>query len=156
MYLGTAIGEVQLNTTDSSVLTANITQLFYFLKQQPDNVLQYSTAFSYAVEHFLLDDYQSNLLHVSFAHYQSLQDGLEDNAERFVPNFIASFAALAIFCITCSLMFRRRWRIDWIRSKPYVACAGLVNTLLAIGSSFGMMMLIGVNSCKYFNVYRNH
>ncbi|KAH7732203.1 patched family protein [Aphelenchoides avenae] len=146
-YLGTALGDITLNKTDNTVNEARITQLFYFLKQEPASVRQYSTDFEYAAEKFLLHGFESRLITVSFAHYESLQDGLDENAQRFLPNFVISFTSLSVFCMACAITMRRRslCGIDWIRSKPWVACAGLINTLIALISSFGLMMLIGVH-----------
>ncbi|KAL3071877.1 hypothetical protein niasHT_031068 [Heterodera trifolii] len=152
-YLGTALGDIALNGTDGTVMEAKVTQLFYFLKQDPPVVRQYSTDFEYAVERFLLHAFESPLISISFAHYQSLQDGLDENARRFVPNFVISFTFLALFCICCSFTFlpttdgtspRHAFAIDWIRSKPYVACAGLFNTILSLISSFGFLLLLGI------------
>ncbi|CAD5221450.1 unnamed protein product [Bursaphelenchus xylophilus] len=144
-YLGTAIGDIVLNKTDNTVQEAKITQLFYFLKQDPPSVDKYSTAFEYAVEKFLLTEFNSNLIEISFAHYHSLQDGINENAERFVPNFVISFTSLTIFCFVCSFTLKRgKWEIDIVHSKPWLACCGLLNTLLCLISSFGIMMLIGV------------
>uniref|UniRef100_A0A0N4ZCR7 SSD domain-containing protein n=1 Tax=Parastrongyloides trichosuri TaxID=131310 RepID=A0A0N4ZCR7_PARTI len=145
-YLGTAIGEVTLNETDNTVLSAHITQLVYFLKQETNEFLQYSSDFSYAVEKFLLHRFQSDLIDLSFMHYQSLQDGLNENANSFGPNFVISFITLFIFSIICSFAIRSQkgFKVDWIRSKPLVACCGLFNTLIALLCSFGFLMLFGV------------
>ncbi|KAI6187810.1 Patched domain-containing protein 3 [Aphelenchoides besseyi] len=144
-YLGTAIGDIVLNKSDNTVLEAHVTQLFYFLKQEPASVRKYSTDFEYAVEKFLLHEFRSDLITYSFAHYQSLEDGLNENAERFVPNFVISFTSLSIFCIICSFTLKKGSSgLDFIRSKPYLACAGLFNTLLSLGSAFGVMLMIGV------------
>uniref|UniRef100_A0A1I7Z7R4 SSD domain-containing protein n=1 Tax=Steinernema glaseri TaxID=37863 RepID=A0A1I7Z7R4_9BILA len=148
-YLGTTLGDITLNETDHTVQEAKITQIFFFLKQEEETIRQYSADFSYAVEKFLLHVFESELIEVSFAHYQSLEDGLDENANRFVPNFVFSFSSLSIFAIVCSFAFRRvsssRFgQIDWVRSKPYVACCGLFTTLLAISGAFGMMMFLGV------------
>uniref|UniRef100_A0A915ETV7 SSD domain-containing protein n=1 Tax=Ditylenchus dipsaci TaxID=166011 RepID=A0A915ETV7_9BILA len=145
-YLGTSLGDITLNRSDGTVQDAKITMLFYFLKQEPSSVRQYSTDFEYAVERFILHAFESKLISLSFAHYQSLEDGLDENAKRFAPNFVISFTSLGIFCIVCAFAFKKhgKLRIDWVRSKPYVACAGLFNTLLSLSSSFGVMLLIGV------------
>ncbi|MFH4973871.1 hypothetical protein AB6A40_000580 [Gnathostoma spinigerum] len=145
VYLGTTLGGVTLND-DRTVKSANITQLFYFLKQQPDIIRYYSSRFSYAVEHFLLHRFTSDLISVSFAHYQSLEDGLDQNARDFAPNFVVSFVAVCVYAIVFSFTTRGRHKrgIDCVRSKPYVAVAGLVTTLLALCSGFGTMLLIGV------------
>jgi hypothetical protein len=78
--------------------------------------------------------------------FVQFQDGLHQNAQRFLPNFVLSFTALSLFCLGCSfvLKHKRRSRIDWIRSKPYIACAGLLNTLMSLISGFGLMMILGM------------
>ncbi|CEF70744.1 Sterol-sensing domain and Patched family-containing protein [Strongyloides ratti] len=145
-YLGTAIGDVVLNETDNTVISAHITQLIYFLKQETPEFLKYSSDFSYAIEKFILHTFQSDLIDLSFMHYQSLQDGLNENASSFGMNFIISFITLFIFSIICSFAIRsrRRIKIDWVRSKPLVACCGLFNTLIALLASFGFLMHLGV------------
>ncbi|KAI1732170.1 patched family domain-containing protein [Ditylenchus destructor] len=145
-YLGTVLGDIKLNRSDSTVEEAHITQLFYFLKQEPATVRQYSTDFEYSVEKFILHGFESDLITLSFAHYQSLQDGLDENAERFVPNLVISFSSLCVYCVMCAFSLNRHSRcgINWVRSKPYTACAGLFNTILSLCSSFGTMLWFGV------------
>ncbi|KAI1725673.1 patched family domain-containing protein [Ditylenchus destructor] len=140
-YLGTVLGDIKLNRSDSTVEEAHITQLFYFLKQEPATVRQYSTDFEYSVEKFILHGFESDLITLSFAHYQSLQ-----NAERFVPNLVISFSSLCVYCVMCAFSLNRHSRcgINWVRSKPYTACAGLFNTILSLCSSFGTMLWFGV------------
>ncbi|KJH47116.1 patched family protein [Dictyocaulus viviparus] len=147
VYLGTVLGEVELFKENKTVKNAKITQLFYFLKQEQSIVRRYSSDFSYAVERFFLHYYNSSIITVSFAHYQSLQDGLGENAERFAPNFIVSFATLSIYALLCAFCLKRKPHkgIDWIRSKPLLAFAGLTTTLMAIICGFGSLMMIGVN-----------
>ena len=147
VYLGTAIGDITLNETDNTVITAGITQLFYFLKQSPDSVREYSTAFEYVAEKYLLKDFNSSIITISFAHYQSLEDGLDENAQRFVPNFVFSFTSLSLFCLSCAFVLknsRGKRGIDWARSKPFIACCGLLNTLMSLTAGFGFMMLLGI------------
>lgn len=143
--MGTAIGDITLNKTDNTVLEAKITQIFYFLKQSPASVDKYSINFEYAVEKFFLHEFRSNLIDLSFAHYHSLQDGINENAERFAPNFVISFTALSLFCLVCSITLKKKsWNVDVVRSKPLLACCGLINTVVSLASSFGIMMLIGI------------
>lgn len=73
--MGNVLGDIILNKTNNHIVEARITQLFYFLKHSPEPVRQYSTDFEYAVEQFLLHGFESNLITLSFAHYQSLQVG---------------------------------------------------------------------------------
>uniref|UniRef100_A0A1I7VZ19 Patched family protein n=1 Tax=Loa loa TaxID=7209 RepID=A0A1I7VZ19_LOALO len=146
VYLGTLLSDVSLNDSNGTVKAAKLTQLFYFLKQEPHVVRRYSTAFSYAVEHYLLHIYKSDIISLSFSHYQSLQDGIAENAKDFTWNFLTSFSLLSIYAIIFSYVLKQHPRtgIDWVRSKPYVACAGLITTLLAICSGFGLALIVGI------------
>lgn len=73
VYLGTLLSDITLNESNSTIKAAKLTQLFYFLKQEAHVVRRYSTAFSYAVEHYLLHVYKSDIISLSFSHYHSLQ-----------------------------------------------------------------------------------
>lgn len=73
IYLGTVLNDVTLNETNGIIEVAKLTQLFYFLKQEAQIVRRYSTAFSYAVEYYLLHVYKSDIISLSFSHYHSLQ-----------------------------------------------------------------------------------
>lgn len=64
---------VTLNESNGTINAAKLTQLFYFLKQEAHIVRRYSTAFSYAVEYYLLNAYKSDIITFSFSHYHSLQ-----------------------------------------------------------------------------------
>ncbi|VDM77647.1 unnamed protein product [Strongylus vulgaris] len=55
------------------------------------------------------------------------QDGLGENAERFTPNFVVSFTTLSIYALVSAFCFKQKPQrgIDWIRSKPWLACAAI-------------------------------
>uniref|UniRef100_A0A915PRL7 SSD domain-containing protein n=1 Tax=Setaria digitata TaxID=48799 RepID=A0A915PRL7_9BILA len=146
IYLGTVLSGVKLDESNNTIKTVKLTQLFYFLKQESNIVRRYSTAFSYAVEYHLLHVYKSDIISFSFSHYHSLQDGLAENAKDFTWNFFTSFFILSIYATVFSYVFKKQPRtgIDWVRSKPYVACAGLITTLLAMCSGFGLALMIGI------------
>ncbi|VDO23438.1 unnamed protein product [Brugia timori] len=146
VYLGTVLSDVTLNESNGTIKAAKLTQLFYFLKQEAHIVRRYSTAFSYAVEHYLLHNYKSDIISLSFSHYHSLQDGLAENAKDFTWNFLTSFSLLCIYATIFSYVLKKhpRTSIDWVRSKPYVACAGLITTLLAMCSGFGLALMLNI------------
>ncbi|CAB3407312.1 unnamed protein product [Caenorhabditis bovis] len=146
VYLGTILGDVKL-FANKTVADAKMTQLFYFLKQEQKMVEMYSSRFSYAVERFLNRVYSSDIITFSFAHYQSLEDGLDENAKAFVPNFVVSFTVLGLYALFSSFTLKRKpaKKIDWVRSKPWLAVAGMFTTILSIVSAFGFLLLIGVH-----------
>ncbi|VDN08148.1 unnamed protein product [Thelazia callipaeda] len=146
VYLGALLSDVKLNESAGIIKAAKLTQLFYFLKQESDIIRHYSTKFSYAVEQYLLYAYKSDIISFSFAHYRSLQDGLNANANNFAGNFLMSFISLSIYAILFSFGLEKRGKasIDWVRSKPYVAFAGLITTLLSICSGFGLALIVGI------------
>ncbi|VIO87325.1 conserved hypothetical protein [Brugia malayi] len=144
--LSLILSDVTLNESNGTIKAAKLTQLFYFLKQEAHIVRRYSTAFSYAVEHYLLHNYKSDIISLSFSHYHSLQDGLAENAKDFTWNFLTSFSLLCIYATIFSYVLKKhpRTSIDWVRSKPYVACAGLITTLLAMCSGFGLALMLNI------------
>ncbi|CAO4387108.1 unnamed protein product [Caenorhabditis nigoni] len=146
VYLGSIFGDV--NFFENGTLSdAKLTQLFYFLKQDQKMVEEYSSKFSYAIETFLNQVYSSDVISLSFAHYQSLEDGLDENAKAFVPNFVVSFFVLAMYALISSFSLKssNAKKIDWISSKPWLAAAGMFTTVLSIVSAFGFLFLLGVH-----------
>ncbi|VIO87326.1 conserved hypothetical protein [Brugia malayi] len=74
------------------------------------------------------------------------KDGLAENAKDFTWNFLTSFSLLCIYATIFSYVLKKhpRTSIDWVRSKPYVACAGLITTLLAMCSGFGLALMLNI------------
>ncbi|CAA93751.2 SSD domain-containing protein [Caenorhabditis elegans] len=145
VYLGGIFGDVQF-FQNGTLSDAKLTQLFYFLKQDQKMVEEYSSKFSYALETFLNQVYSSDVITLSFAHYQSLEDGLDENAKAFVPNFVVSFFVLAMYALVSSFTLKSSsaTKIDWISSKPWLAAAGMFSTVLSIISAFGFLFILGV------------
>ncbi|EGT40756.1 CBN-DAF-6 protein [Caenorhabditis brenneri] len=149
VYLGSIFGDVNFYE-NGTVSDAKLTQLFYFLKQNGTNskrVEEYSSKFSYAIETFLNQVYSSDVITLSFAHYQSLEDGLDENAKAFVPNFVVSFFVLGMYALISSFTLKASSakKIDWISSKPWLAAAGMFTTVLSIVSAFGFLFILGVH-----------
>uniref|UniRef100_A0AAF5RTD2 SSD domain-containing protein n=1 Tax=Wuchereria bancrofti TaxID=6293 RepID=A0AAF5RTD2_WUCBA len=74
------------------------------------------------------------------------KDGLAENAKDFTWNFLTSFSLLSIYATIFSYVLKKHpsTSIDWVRSKPYVACAGLITTLLAMCSGFGFALMLSI------------
>ncbi|CAJ0939887.1 unnamed protein product, partial [Mesorhabditis belari] len=89
----------------------------------------------------------SELLDIGMFHNESLPEGLQDVADALTPKFIGTCTILIIFCYSVSIVLIRHENgvlaIDWVRSKPIVAFAGLMCPLMAVATSFGLVLWFG-------------
>uniref|UniRef100_A0A1I7XI35 SSD domain-containing protein n=1 Tax=Heterorhabditis bacteriophora TaxID=37862 RepID=A0A1I7XI35_HETBA len=71
----------------------------------------------------------------------------KDVADALTPKFIGTCSILFTFCFMVSVVLMKHDNgllgIDWVRSKPIVACAGIWCPLLAIVTSFGLLLWFG-------------
>ncbi|KHJ80362.1 hypothetical protein OESDEN_19964, partial [Oesophagostomum dentatum] len=70
----------------------------------------------------------SELVEFGVNHNESLPEGLQDVADTLTPKFIGTCTILFTFCFLVSVVLINHGNgfigIDWVRSKPIVACAG--------------------------------
>ncbi|VDM52140.1 unnamed protein product [Angiostrongylus costaricensis] len=89
----------------------------------------------------------SDLLEFGLTHNESLPEGLQDVANTLTPKFVGTCAILFTFCFLVSVVLVNHGNgligIDWVRSKPIVACAGIWCPLLAVITSFGLLLWLG-------------
>jgi len=81
-------------------------RLSYHLVQDPPQINSYSVQWKYAFEHYLAEEYRSDLIDVGVYHADSINQGLKEIADRFAPEFIFTFTVLAMFCIACSFVMK--------------------------------------------------
>ncbi|XGW33733.1 hypothetical protein V3C99_017849, partial [Haemonchus contortus] len=89
----------------------------------------------------------SELVEFGVTHNESLPEGLQDVADTLTPKFVGTCTILFTFCFMVSVVLIKHGNgligIDWVRSKPIVACAGILCPLLAVSTSFGLLLWCG-------------
>ncbi|XP_061094909.1 patched domain-containing protein 3-like [Conger conger] len=79
-----------------------------------------------------------NDMEVFFFTSRSLQEEIEKNAEEVIPLFSGTYILAIVFSIISCI------RLDCVRNKVWVAACGVLSAGLAVISSFGLLLLIGV------------
>ncbi|KIH64022.1 patched family protein, partial [Ancylostoma duodenale] len=89
----------------------------------------------------------SDMVEFGVNHNESLPEGLQDVADTLTPKFVGTCTILFTFCFMVSVVLINHGNgfigIDWVRSKPIVACAGIWCPLLAVITSFGLLLWLG-------------
>ncbi|VDK67264.1 unnamed protein product [Onchocerca ochengi] len=89
----------------------------------------------------------SDILEFGMFHNESLPEGLQEVADSLSPKFAITCIVLFSLCGLSAIVLHRHddgfVSIDWVRSKPTLALAGLFCPLLAIASSFGLILWMG-------------
>lgn len=88
----------------------------------------------------------SEMLEFGMFHNESLPEGLQQVADTLTPKFAITCFILFTLCILSAIVLYKPNNfitIDWVRSKPATALAGLFCPLLAIVSSFGLILWMG-------------
>ncbi|XP_012670489.2 patched domain-containing protein 3-like isoform X1 [Clupea harengus] len=132
IFLGYSVGGVTLNS--SVIKRAKAVRLFYFLKDGNRSTT------NLWLNEFLRVFPTSNLKFVRVTHSTSLsrQVEFEANTRDVIPLFSITYVIAIVFSILSCLRF------DCVRNKVWVATFGVISAGLAVLSSFGMMLHIGV------------
>ena len=81
LYFGHTLGDVTINETTNEILDADSVRFFFVFTQNltdPASELDYySNRFKFALQDYLLYDYQSELIDIAFAHDDSVNQGLQ-------------------------------------------------------------------------------
>ncbi|EFO23360.1 hypothetical protein LOAG_05122 [Loa loa] len=89
----------------------------------------------------------SNILEFGMFHNESLPEGLQEVADSLSPKFAITCIVLFSLCGLSAIVLYKHEdgfiAIDWVRSKPAIALAGLFCPLLAIISAFGLILWMG-------------
>uniref|UniRef100_A0A3P9H610 Patched domain-containing protein 3 n=1 Tax=Oryzias latipes TaxID=8090 RepID=A0A3P9H610_ORYLA len=136
VFLGSALGGV---TTDSNgtVASAQAVRLTYFLNDQESS----SEAAKLWLRRFkalLSEEPSSEHVDVSYFTSKSKQEEIDSHTTDGFPLFLITYAfAISFSVISCM-------RVDNVRNKVWVAVFGVVSSGLAVVSSFGLLLYIGV------------
>ena len=127
------IGGVSL--TDAGVVTAaEAWQLLYPLHPHEDASAAWQNGFIELIE-------ATRLPGLSLAIYtaNTVTDELQENVKSSMLRFVITFAVLTTFgVLTC-------WSADSVVSKPWLGMLGVLSAILAVVSSFGLLMYSGMD-----------
>ncbi|KAK5967816.1 SSD domain-containing protein, partial [Trichostrongylus colubriformis] len=147
IYFGALVGRPHLVDPEGHFDHAIALRLTYNVREEKVGNISYIWRKKLAA--WLTDRAQppSALLEFGLTHNESLPEGLQDVANTLTPKFAATCTILFTFCFLVSVVLINHGNgligIDWVRSKPIVACAGIWCPLLAVITSFGLLLWCG-------------
>uniref|UniRef100_UPI003AB0500F patched domain-containing protein 3-like n=1 Tax=Centroberyx gerrardi TaxID=166262 RepID=UPI003AB0500F len=136
MFLGSVIGGVSTDANDL-VTSAQALKLFYFLEDQ-ESTAEATKAWLRGFKRLLSAERSSEAIAVSYYTSKSRQEEIENHTTDGFPLFLITYALAITFSVISCL------RLDNVRNKVWVAVIGVLSTGLAVVSSFGLMLYIGV------------
>ncbi|XP_035699031.1 patched domain-containing protein 3-like [Branchiostoma floridae] len=129
LYLGNELGGVEFGPDRRTVLSSTALQFVYIISGQwstwTDTFLQ------------VCSEFDSDKITVNYNTYRSLNDELLALPTRVIPYLVAAVGLLVLFSVASCMM------LDWVLTKPWLAFMGVLSALLAIVSSFGLVLLTG-------------
>ena len=134
--IGADVGDVTTNSA-GEITDAGAVVLSYFVRYQSDEDEARSDAWMNALRDELLD-YSGSNIETSFWTALTLGQELENSVGSIVPLFSLAYNMIYVFATLSCMMS------DWVRSKPWIAAAGLTAAALGIGSAIGLMAGCGV------------
>ncbi|KAA0702924.1 Patched domain-containing protein 3 RND-type protein RNDEu-3 [Triplophysa tibetana] len=134
-FLGTSVGGVELETEGSEISSAKAVRLFYFLKEENTTL---NTLWLTGFLKFFSNYSELKTVHVSYFTSLSRQKELEASSDSIIPFFSITYAlAINVSIFSCL-------RLDCVRTKVWVAVAGVISAGLAVLASFGLLLFCGM------------
>ncbi|XP_057212410.1 patched domain-containing protein 3-like [Triplophysa rosa] len=134
-FMGTSLGGVDLKAKSPDITTAKAVRLFYFLNEKTKK------ANSEWLDGFLefFSNYSKNTssLQVSYLTSESRQEELEATLDSVIPLFSITY------CLAISIAVFFCLRLDCVRTKVWIAVAGVLSAGMAVLVSFGLLLLCG-------------
>uniref|UniRef100_A0A3B5BLY9 SSD domain-containing protein n=1 Tax=Stegastes partitus TaxID=144197 RepID=A0A3B5BLY9_9TELE len=139
VFLGSVLGGV-VTDGSSSVRSAQAMKLFYFLGNHDAEASKlwlkgFKALLSADMDHKLIDVL---LMLVSYYTSKSKQEEIDSHTTDGIPLFLITYACAITFSVISCL------RMDNVRNKVWVAVFGVLSSGLAVLSSFGLLLYIGV------------
>ncbi|XP_026148418.1 patched domain-containing protein 3 [Mastacembelus armatus] len=135
VFLGSVLGGV-ITDTNNSVISAQAVKLFYYLEDQ-ESTKELSKLWLRAFKK-LFSENNSKYTYVSFCTSKSKQEEIDSHTTDGFPLFLITYACAITFSVISCL------RRDNVRNKMCVAVFGVFTSGLAVLSSFGLLLYIGV------------
>ncbi|CDW56391.1 patched family protein [Trichuris trichiura] len=155
IYLGLTLGGTVLDPFSGQIVSSKAWFLIYQLRFQNATDNRFGELWERKLEQ-VLKAYNDGLLRVSFFHSHTLDEELSKNGDYLAPKMIVMFIALTIFATFCTITFvwekGRMPTIDWTRSTPLLAIAGVIGAGMGVVSAIGLLSLAGVPFCEVIGV----
>nr|XP_023679252.1 patched domain-containing protein 3 isoform X1 [Paramormyrops kingsleyae] len=134
-FLGTTVGGVNVDA-EGVLQSAQAIRLYYYLKE--DTETQAKAALW--LKAFLSFSANLSMQSTTISRFTSLsrQQEMDRNTDDVIPLFSITYFLAITFSITSCM------RLDNVRNKVWVASFGVISAGLAVLSSFGMLLYIGV------------
>ncbi|XP_013410296.1 patched domain-containing protein 3-like [Lingula anatina] len=134
IFLGNSLGGIRLDA-GGSIISSTAAQLVYYLNEDLNPKLGKTWE-----KQLTLGISLWNLSRIDITYFTShtLETELEHNREQILPLFRITIVLLIAFSMLSSMTQ------DWVRSKPWLGLLGVMCAGLAVLSTFGLFMYIGV------------
>ncbi|XP_059183040.1 patched domain-containing protein 3-like [Centropristis striata] len=136
VFLGSVLGGV-ITDANSSVIRAQAIKLFYYLDNE-ESKADASKLWLRGFKKLLSDEPKSKHIEVSYYTSKSKQEEIDSHTTDGFPLFLITYACAITFSVISCL------RLDNVRNKVWVAVFGVLSSGLAVVSSFGLLLYIGV------------
>lgn len=144
-YIGSTLGHVKLDPLSRQIVEAKAWQLTYQVKYE-GMYKRVSQAWQLQYEK-VMRAYKDDLLDIAIVHTQSFDLEIRRNGENVTMKFILCIIMLLTFASLCSLSVTWDYGfpyVDWTRSKPLVATAGLLGAIMGVVTTIGLLAFCGV------------
>ncbi|XP_073343903.1 patched domain-containing protein 3-like [Pagrus major] len=136
VFLGSVLGGV-ITDANSVVVSAQTVKLFYYLDNQ-ESTANGAKLWLRAFKKLLSDETDSKHIDVSYYTSKSKQEEIDSHTTDGIPLFLITYACAITFSVISCL------RLDSVRNKVWVAVFGVLSAGLAVISSFGLLLYIGL------------
>ncbi|KAG8009597.1 Patched domain-containing protein 3 [Nibea albiflora] len=134
-FLGSVLGGV--HAVNNSVTSAKAVKLFYYL-ENTESKANASKIWLRGFKKLLSEELDKKHIDVSYYTSKSKQEEIDSHTTDGFPLFLITYASAITFSVISCLRF------DNVRNKVWVAVFGVLSAGLAVLSSFGLLLYIGV------------
>eukprot|EP01084_Bolivina_argentea_P160138 278870_1 len=111
-----------------------------------DICLKWYDEFLNIAKEYAINEQKNDLFNVSYEGYNSFNDELSRAVASDITSFVTAFMLLSVFSTIMVLRFKRNrnakycsLRFDMLRCRGRIGWIGIISSILAVGSSFGLV-----------------